>query len=318
MDRRAFLVALTPLVAGCFGGQRSQPTPTATETSEPTPTATPEPTPTATPEPTPTPEPEASPEAAQHIDDAQDRLTEAVYVYTGGVTDDLLSVTAEAEEFRARDVLLRLDRVQRAIAAAEADANTDEQRATIASLDTMQRFLTLATDAQSWLIDGHEALTEVYTHLDERDLSDAEADIERIETASDEVSEPTATIKEEMNPDSATVTDAIDADEYEEKVAQLTDEADVLDGLSGDASDIHEGISMIVEARDDVGDDRDDEAADTADRAYELLTDVEDRIDERLSDLPDRAEAFEDVAEDMLDLASSRAADAESIYDTYS
>ena len=139
MDRRAFLVALTPLVAGCFGGQRSQPTATSTETPESTPTETPEPTPTETPEPTATPEPEASPEAAQHIDDAQDRLTESVYVYTGGVTDDLLSVTAETEEFRARDVLLRLDRVQRAIAAAEADATTDEQRATIASLDSTHR-----------------------------------------------------------------------------------------------------------------------------------------------------------------------------------
>ncbi|MFB6257020.1 MAG: hypothetical protein ABEH58_09915 [Haloplanus sp.] len=312
MDRRAFLVALTPFVAGCFGGQRSQSTPTATETSEPTPTATPEPTPTAT------PEPEASPEAAQHIDDAQDRLTEAVYIYTGGVTDDLLSVTAETDEFRARDVLLRLDRVQRAIAAAEADATTDEQRATIASLDTMQRFLTLAADAQSWLIDGHEALAEVYTHLDERDLSDAEADIERVETANDEVSKPTATIKEGMSADSAAAVDAIGSDEYSSKVGQLTDEADVLAALGDSATDLHEGISLIVEARDAVDEDRTSEAADAADRAYELLSDVEDRLDERLSNLPERADAFEDVANDMLDLASSRAADAESIYDNYS
>ncbi|WP_049935065.1 hypothetical protein [Haloplanus natans] len=310
MDRRAFLVALTPLVAGCFGGQQSQPTPTATETSEPTPTETPEPTPT--------PEPEASPEAAQHIDDAQDRLTEAVYVYTGGVTDDLLSVTAETDEFRARDVLLRLDRVQRAIAAAEADANTDEQRATIASLDTMQRFLTLAADAQSWLIDGHDALTEAYTHLDERDLDEAEADIERVETANDEVSEPTATIREEMDADSAAVVDAISGDEYSSKVGQLTDEADVLAALGDDATDLHEGISLIVEARDAVDENRPEEAAEKADQAYELLSDVEDRLDERLSELPDRADAFEDVASDMLDLASSRATTAETVYDNNS
>jgi hypothetical protein len=318
MDRRAFLVALTPLVAGCFGGQRSQPTATSTETPEPTPTETPAPTPTETPAPTATPEPEASQEAAQHIDDAQDRLTESVYVYTGGVTDDLLSVTAETEEFRARDVLLRLDRVQRAIAAAEADATTDEQRATIASLDTMQRFLTLATDAQSWLIDGHDALTEAYTHLDERDLSDAETDIEAVETAAEEVSEPTATIEEEMAPENASVTDAVDADEYEAKVSQLNDETEILGALGDDAADIREGLTLIDEARDDADDGRTEEAADTADRAYELLSDVEDRLDERVSDLPARADAFEDVADDLLDLASSSATTAEIVYDNNS
>jgi len=318
MDRRAFLVALTPLVAGCFGGQRSQPTATSTETPEPTPTETPEPTPTETPEPTATPEPEASQEAAQHIDDAQDRLTESVYIYTGGVTDDLLSVNAETEEFRARDVLLRLDRVQRAIAAAEADATTGEQRATIGSLDTMQRFLTLATDAQSWLIDGHDALTEAYTHLDERDLADAEADIEAVETAAEEVSEPTATIEEEMSPESASVTDAVDADEYEAKVAQLDDESAVLEALGDDAADIREGFTLIDEARDESVDGRRDEAADTADRAYELLSDAEDRLDDRLSDLPERADAFEDVADDLLDLASSGAITAEVVYDNNS
>ncbi|AZH24462.1 hypothetical protein DU502_03290 [Haloplanus aerogenes] len=227
-------------------------------------------------------------------------------------------MTAETEEFRARDVLLRLDRVQRAIHAAEAEATTEDQRAAIASLDTMQQFLTLATDAQSWLVDGHGALREVYTHLDERELDDAADDIERVETASEEVNEPTATIEEEMDVESASVTDAIDADEYEAKVTQLTDEASTLENLGTDATDIHDGVSLIEEAREEEGEGRYDEAADTADRAYELLSDVEDRLDDRLSDLPDRAEAFEDIADDLMDLASSRAAEAEVIYDSNS
>jgi hypothetical protein len=320
MDRRAFLVALTPLAAGCFGGQPSESNATATATStgtpESTPTETPEPT--ATPTATATPEPEASTEAAEQIDTAQDRFSEAVYVYTGGVTDDLLSVTAETETFRARDVLLRLDRVQRALAEAESAATTDDQRTTIEAIDTMQRFLTLATDAQSWLIDGHDALREAYTHLDERELDDAADDIDRVETASEEVNQPTATLGDEMDVDSASVTDAIDGDEYEAKVGQLGDEADALSNLGDDAADIHDGVSMIVEARDEVDDGRRDEAADTADRAYELLSDVEDRLDERVSDLPARADAFEDLADDLLDLASSRAAEAEVIYDNNS
>ncbi|WP_248897894.1 hypothetical protein [Haloplanus halobius] len=306
MYRRTYLAALTPLVAGCFGGQRSQPTATATAT------------PTETPEPTATPEPAASPEAAQHIDTAQDRLTEAVYIFTGGVTDDLLSITAETQTFRARDVLLRLDRVQRALADADAAASTEEQRTTVQSLDTMQRFLTLATDAQSWLIDGHDALTEAHTHMDDNDLQDAEDDIDRVETAAEEVSEPTETLQEEMDIASASVTDAISEDEYDGKVAQLTDEADILSAVGDDATDLRNGLSMIVDARDDIDDNRTDEAADTADRAYEVLSDVEDRLDERSSDLPERAGSFEDVIDDLLNLASSHAAEAETIYDQYS
>jgi archaellum component FlaC len=320
MDRRAFLAALTPLAAGCFGGQRSQPTETATP--EPTATDTPEPTATATatPEPTATatPEPEASEAAAQLIGDAQDRLTEAVYIYTGGVSDDLLSVRADAESFRARDVLLRLNGIQRALVEAEAEATTDEQRATVESLDTMQRFLTQATDAQSWLIDGHRALTEAYTHMDDGDLDAAEDDIERIETAADEVSDPTNTLREEMDVESASAIDAIGANEYENKVAQLGDEADVLDTLAASVDDIENGISMVVRARDEIDEDRTDRAAETADRAYDLLNDVEDRLDDLLDDFPERAEAFETVTEDLRYLASRNADDADAIYEDYS
>jgi hypothetical protein len=316
MDRRAFLVALTPFVAGCFGGEPSGSDATATPTSTATPTETP--APTATPTATATPEPQASSEAAEQIDTAQDRLTEAVYIYTGGVTDDLLSVTADAETFRARDVLLRLDKVQRALAEAETTATTDDQRATVESLDTMQRFLTLATDAQSWLMDGHDALAEAYVHMDEYDLQDAEDDLERVETAGEEVSDPTSTIRDEMDAESASVTDAIGADEYEAKVTQLTDEAEVLAALGDDAIDIRNGLTLIADARDEIDDDRTDEAADTADRAYELLNDVEDRLDDRSSELSERADAFEDILDDLLDLASSRATEAENIYDRYS
>ncbi|WP_435067539.1 hypothetical protein [Haloplanus sp. C73] len=315
MDRRAFLAALTPLAAGCFGGQPSEPTPTATETS--TATETPEPTATETPEPTATPTPEASPEAAQHIDDAQDRLTEAVYIYTGGVTDDLLSVTAETESFKARDVLLRLDRVQRSVAAAEAAASTDDQRSTVDALDTMQRFLTHATDAQSWLIDGHDALTEAYARLDETELDAAADDLERVETAMDEVSAPVTTIGDELDPESASVTDAIGTDEYEQKVTQLRAERDALTVFGDAAADLHDGISLITDARDAVDDDRTDEAANTADQAYELLRDVEDELDEQMDDLSSDANAFEDVGDNLLTLASSRANEAESIYDQY-
>ncbi|MFB6195907.1 MAG: hypothetical protein ABEI80_07025 [Haloplanus sp.] len=317
MDRRTFLAALPPLVAGCFGGRRRQSTPTATATptETPEPTATPTPTPTATP--TETPEPTPSGAAAQLIDDAQDRFTEAVYVYTGGVTDDLLSVTAETEDFRAREVLLRLDRVQRALQEAEAEATTEGQRTTIDSLDTMQQFLTLATDAQSWVIDGHDALRAAYRHLDDTNLDDAEADLERVGTAADEAAGPTSTMQEEKDVDSASATDAIGSEEYAEKITQLTAEADMLATLQTHASDLRNGISSVADARDLIDADRTSEAANTADQAYDTLRDVEDRLDELLSDFPERADAFEEIAEDLLDLASSSAASADGIRDEY-
>jgi len=320
MDRRAFLVALTPLVAGCFGGQRSQPTPTATstETPEPTSTETPEPTPTETPEPTATPEPEASEAAAERITEVRSQLTEAVYLYTGGVSEDLLSVTADAESFRARDVLLRLSDIPRALAEAEAEATTDEQRATVENLDGMHRYLTQATDAQSWLIDGYRALTEAYTHMDDTDLDAAEDDIERVETAADEVGGPTTTLREELDAASAAALDAVSEDEYGEKVSQLSAEADVLTSLGDDVTDLENGISLLAQARDEIDENSTDRAADTADRAYEVLSDVEDRLDELLDDFPARAEAFEDVADDLRYLAARNADDADAIYEDYS
>jgi len=320
MDRRAFLVALTPLVAGCFGGQRSQPTPTATatETPEPTATETPEPTATETPEPTATPEPEASEAAAERISEVRNQLTEAVYLYTGGVSNDLLSVTADAESFQARDVLLRLSGVPRTLAEAEAEATTDEQHATVEALDGMHRYLTQATDAQSWLIDGYRALTEAHTHLDDTDLDAAEDDVERVETAADEIGEPTTTLQEEMDVASASALDAVDEDEYEEKVSQLNAEADVLTSLGDNLTDLENGISLLTQARDEIDDDRTERAADTADRAYDVLSDVEDRLDELLDDFPARADAFEDVTDDLRYLAARNADDADAIYEDYS
>jgi uncharacterized phage infection (PIP) family protein YhgE len=320
MDRRAFLVALTPLVAGCFGGQRSQPTPAApaTDTPESTPTSTPEPTATATPEPTPTPEPEASEAAAELIGDARRQLTEAVYIYTGGVSDDLLSVTAEAESFRARDVLLRLNGIPRTLTEAEAEATTDEQHTTIASLDAMHRFLTQATDAQSWLIDGRRALAEAYTHMDDTDMDAAGDDIERVETAAEEVEAPMATLREALDATDPSAIDAIGESEYERKVSQLSDEADVLTSLGESVTDLENGLSLLIRARDEVDDDRTDRAADTAERAYDALNDVEDRLDDLLDDFPERAGAFENVADDLRYLASRNANDADAIYEEYS
>lgn len=321
MRRRTLIAALPPLVAGCFGGQPRSPTetPTATTTETPTVTPTETPTPEPTPEPTetPTPEPDPSEEAADRLDDARDSLQEAVYVYTGGTTDDLLSVSAETESFRARDVLLKLDGVQRALADARSAATTDGQRAAVSALDDMQRFLTLATDAQSWLVDGHDAFTSVVDDLEETRLDDAESGVDRAETAAEEAAPPTNTIAETIDAESTSATDAIGSDEFDEKLAQLSDEADVLDSLQRNANDLRNGTSILVDARDEVDDGRTDDAADTADRAYDVLDEFENRLDDLVDDFPPGAEAFEEVADDLYGLSSARASDADDIRDEY-
>lgn len=319
MDRRAFLVALTPLVAGCFGGEPSDSDATATPTETPEPTATETPEPTATPTATATPEPEASEAAAELISTAQGQFSEAVYVYTDGVTGDLMSVTAETESFRAREVLLQLDGIQRTLVEAEAEATTEEQRQTIEAIDTLQQFLTHATDAQSWLIEGHDALSEAYSHMDDGDLEDAEDDVERVGTAADQIADPIDAIGAETEGSSpAAAVEAIDEDEYSEKVAQLTDEAEILTTLADDAEDIRNGLTLLSRARDEIDDNRTDRAADTADRSYDVLNDAEDRLDELLDEFPERADAFETVVEDLRYLASRNADDADSIYEQYS
>ena len=160
MRRRALLAAIVPLTAGCFSGTRAQ-SDEPTETPEPTPTETPEPTPTET-------SSGDRAEASDAIDTAQDRLKEAVYIYTGGVSTDLVEVSAASSEFDDRSVLLRLSDAQAAIGEAQRAAVTTEQTWTVESLREIQQFLTQATDLQAWLIEGHDAVG---------DLEDVEDDL---------------------------------------------------------------------------------------------------------------------------------------------
>lgn len=313
MKRRALLAALVPLTAGCFSGTRTQ-------ADEPTETATPIPDETATETPRDPSDQTLSDdqeEAIDKINTAQNHLREAVYIYTGGVSDDLLEVSAAASEFDDRSVLLKLSDVQTAVHEARQAAVTTEQEATVESLGEMQRFLTHATDLQAWLIDGHEAVGDTYDAIDDdEDEETIEAELDAVERAVEHAAEPLEVVTG-IDSAAAESTDAIGMDEYEHKQTQFEHEVDVL-------TQLHDALSSIQSARDELdaarakADDGDYYSAENAaERAEESLEEIVDNLEDLDDDLPSRAGAFEEPVEDVLTIARDYATEAEDLRDQY-
>lgn len=314
MKRRALLAAIAPLTAGCFGttqGQSDEPTDT------PEPADTPESTPT--PEPTDTPDPGPSGSERRAGDDAiveaQNQLQEAVYIYTDGVSADMLDVSAETTGFDARAVLLKLSDAQTVIGEAGRAATTTAQTETVESLREVHQYITQATDLQAWLIDGRDAVLNAYDAIDDRDNEDAiESEIDAIEEAVEDASGPFEAVS---NVDSGTMEaiDAIGTDEYEEKQRQFEGELDALERLEGALSTIYAQHTQLEDARADISDGDYDSAENTADRASDELDDTVDDMEDLEGNLSSRADAFEDPVEDVLGMARDYENEAASIED---
>lgn len=313
MKRRALLAALVPLTAGCFSGTRTQadePTETATPTPDETPTETP-------PDPSDQTLSDDQEEAIDKINTAQNLLREAVYIYTGGVSDDLLEVSAAASEFDDRSVLLKLSDVQTAVHEARQAAVTTEQEATVESLGELQRFLTHATDLQAWLIDGHEAVGDTYDAIDDDDDEETvEAELDAVERAVEHAAEPLEVVTG-IDSAAAESTGAIGMDEYEHKQTQFEHEVDVL-------TQLHDALSSIQSARGELdaarakADDGDYYSAENAaERAEESLEEIVDNLETLDDDPPSRAGAFEEPVEDVLTIARDYATEAEDLRDQY-
>ena len=316
MRRRALLAALVPLTAGCFSGTRAQ-SDEPTETPEPTPTETPEPTPTETPEPGLSDDQQ---EALERIDAAENLLREAVYIYTGGVSADLLDVSAETaeSEFDDRSILLKLSDVQTAVNKAERAAVTDEQVRTVESLQKMQEFLTQATDLQALLIEGHEALPEAYEALEDGDEEGAvTSELDEIERILDETSGRLEGVTGDVDPSIVEATDAVGKEEFEQKLTQFEHEREVLNELYDAMSTVQSARSELDAARAKADDGDYYSAENAADRAAENLDDTVDELDELDEDLPSRADAFEDPIKDVLTVARDYASEADELHDRY-
>ena len=315
MKRRALLAALAPLTAGCFGATRAETDqPPATETPGQQSTETPDTQSTATPDTTGSADRE---EAVGKIDTAQDRLREAVYIYAGGVSSELLDVSAATEEFDDRSVLLKLSDVQTAINEAERAAVTAEQKETVESLREMHRFLTRATDLQAWLIDGHEAVADTYDAIDDGDDGDTvKAELDAVEQAVDKAGDPLEAVTA-VESGAADSTDAISTTEFERKVTQFENEMDVLDQLHGSLSTIQAEREELdaARAKADNGDYYSAEQA--AERAADSLDETVETLETLDEDPPEHAGAFNYQIEDVLALARDYAAEADDLQNRY-
>jgi len=308
VKRRALLAAIAPLTAGCFGttqGQSDEPTDTPESTPTPEPTDTPDPGPSES-------ERRAGDDA---IVEAQNQLQEAVYIYTDGVSADMLDVSAETTGFDARAVLLKLSDAQTAISDAGRAATTTEQTETVESLREVHQYLTQATDLQAWLIDGRDAVLNAYDAIDDSDDEDTiESELDAIEEAVENATDPFEAIS---NVDSGT-TEAIDAigtDEYEQKQRQFESELDALERLEGALSTIYSQHTQLEDAQDDIDDGDYDSAENTADRASDELDDTVDDMGDLEENLSSRADAFEDPVEDVLEMAREYEDEAGSVED---
>ncbi|PSQ59056.1 MAG: hypothetical protein BRD23_05365 [Halobacteriales archaeon SW_9_67_25] len=315
MKRRALLAALAPLTAGCFGATRAETDqPPATETPGQQSTETPDTQSTATPDTTGSADRE---EAVGKIDTAQDRLREAVYIYAGGVSSELLDVSAATEEFDDRSVLLKLSDVQTAINEAERAAVTAEQKETVESLREMHRFLTRATDLQAWLIEGHEAVADTYDAIDDGDDGDTvKAELDAVEQAVDKAGDPLEAVTA-VESGAADSTDAISTTEFERKVTQFENEMDVLDQLHGSLSTIQAEREELdaARAKADNGDYYSAEQA--AERAADSLDETVETLETLDEDPPEHAGAFNYQIEDVLALARDYAAEADDLQNRY-
>ena len=314
MHRRALLAAIAPLTAGCFGTTRSR---SSEPADTPEPNNTPEPT--DAPEPTDTPEPGPSEDerraGADAIVEAQNQLREAVYIYTDGVSADLLDVSAETTGFDDRAVLLKLSDAQTAIGEAERAATTTEQTETVGSLRELHRYLTQATDLQAWLIDGRDAVLNAYDAIDDRDGEDAvESELDAVASAVENASDPFEAASD-VDSGSMDAIDAISADEYEDKQRQFEVELDALERLEGALSTIHAQSTNLEDARNDIDDGDYDAAENTADRASDELDDAIDDLEDLEENLSAEADAFEDPTEDVLKLARDYEDEAASVED---
>ena len=323
MHRRRVLAALTPLLAGCFGGSAVSRTETpdgestaaATETPEPTATPTETPEPTATPTETPDEPAAAEEEAAQHIETARDRIDTAVdeYADDGDITD----VRADAEDFVPGDVYAALVRANSGASRATALAATAEQETTAARLEGVVAFLTRATAAQENVVEGHDALVAAREALDDEVTDLVDARVDEVDTARENAERALSHLTSDTDASDVEAVDALDDDDYETKREQFDAATDALDDATGEVSDFADGVDLLNAARTRGENGNEDAAVEDATDAQERLEEVASAFGDIVDDLPDAASGFEDAFTSFEDLADEKAGDAEDVQNDY-
>lgn len=327
MERRGVLAALTPLLAGCFGGSAvsrtrtadREPTPAATATpgAAGTATATPEPTETATPEPDQgeADEAAAAGDAAEHVEAARERIGTAVDEYAD--SGDVAEVSVDADGFVPADVYAALVRANSSVGRAAALAATDERETTVARLEGVVAFLMRATAAQANAIEGHDALVTARDALAGGDRDAATAGEQGIATAAETVGRALSHLTSESDPADAEAVDVLDADDYRAKRDQFDAATTVLDGAADGVSSVVNGIELLSVARTRGENGNAEAAAEDAADARERLEDAASTFEDLAADLPGGVAAFEDPLASLADLAGEKASAAADVQSQY-
>lgn len=326
MDRRAVLALLTPLVAGCFGGEaiRRTEAPGGTSTETPTPestgTATPEPTATTTPEPTETDTPEPTPsaderEAERHLRTARDRIEATVDEYGGA--GGLAEVRADADSFVPSDVYVSLVRANAAVNRAAALAATDEQETAAEQLAGVVTFLSRSTAAQASVIAGHDALSAALDALEDGEGDEVGDSLDPMDTAREETERALSHLDSDTDVADVDAVESVDEDDYETKVEQFEAEATALDDAIDPLSTAADGTVLLSTARSRGENGDGDDAADDAADAQERLEEAASTFGNLAGDLPDGATAFEALFESLQEETAALAAAAADVRNEY-
>ncbi|MFB6280567.1 MAG: hypothetical protein ABEH40_00920 [Haloferacaceae archaeon] len=325
MDRRGVLAALTPLLAGCFGGTAA--TRTRTPAGESTGTATPATDRAATDAPTEAATPTETPEsgtatpsgaedrAAELLGTTRERIGTAVEAYAG--SGDVTDVRADADGFVAADVYAALVRANAAAGRAAALAATDEQASTAAQLDRVIAFLTRATAAQENVIEGHDALEGARSALAAGDADGAGTRRAEMATAAETAGRALSHLTSDASADDMAAVEALDADDYEAKRAQFDAATTVLQDAGGAVSTAASGAELLSVARTRGENGNGSAAADDAADAQDRFETAASTFESLAADLPSAAAAFEEPLAALADLASEKASEAADVRSRY-
>ncbi|MFB6301913.1 MAG: hypothetical protein ABEH78_03510 [Haloferacaceae archaeon] len=325
MDRRGVLAALTPLLAGCFGGGTvsSATTPDASTTAATgtpagngTATATPGPTETATATPEQTASASAAEEAATgHIETARERIGTAVETYAD--SGDITDVGADAEGFTPGDVYAALVRANSAVSRAGALAATDDQETTVARLEGVVAFLTRATAAQANVIEAHDALTASRRALVDGESGEVSARRAEVDAARKAAERALSHLTSEATADDMAAVDVLDAGDYETKREAFEASTTALADAVGAVSTFADGLELLAAARNRGENGDTAAAAEDAAGAESRFKEVASTFGDLVDGLPDAAGGFADLFTAFADLADEKASVAADLADQY-
>lgn len=317
MHRRTVLALFAALTAGCSAqqGQTEEPTDSPTATATPTETATATPTETATA--TPTETATATPGAAERrgaeaIAEVVKTLDSVVATYGGPDSDSIMGVDASTTDFRSQRIDNSLDEAADELEIARERVATRDQQQTVERLAVALRFLELATDLQITIGNAHFALTQARTEISREEGTAARTRLQSMENERQFAGPILEDIRQETDAAGVSVINRIDAAEYEAKLVQFDAEIRALERIRAPTEELSRAVDRLRAARAQEQNNS-DSAPETASRAVDELEAATASLRDVRDALGDPAASVRLVAQQLVDIAVPKIADAREI-----